>query len=98
MLSRHLMNNRQNIVREKLNGHGQKDDTEELPQHIDDVGAQPMADFVEIAQHDVVNDDIECQPDHDVHRGVLRMKRDEGGDGTGSGDEGEGDGNDAGTR
>ena len=92
------MYNRQNVVGEEFDGHRQKDNPKELPQHIDDIGAQPSADFIEIAQHDVVDDDVDGQADHDVHGGLSCIERDKGGDGSGSGNEREGDGNDAGTR
>ena len=86
------------VARKELDGHGQEDDAEEFSQDIDDVGSEPVGDFVEVAQHDVVDHDIEEETYHDVDRLVLGMERDEGCDGARPGDEGKGDGHDAGTR
>lgn len=87
-----------NVAGKQFDGHSQQDDSEELPQHIDDVGPQPMGDFVKVAQDEEVDDDVGGQANHDVDGLVLGMERDEGRDGSRSGNEGEGDGDDACTR
>ena len=86
------------VAGEKLYGHGQQDDAEELAQHVDDIGTEPVGDFIEVAQHEEVNEDVQRQTDHDVDGGIFGVQRDEGGDGTRTGDEGKGDGHDAGAR
>ena len=86
------------VACKELDGHGQEDDSEEFPQHIDDVGSEPVGYLVEVAQDEVVDDDVESEANHDVDGGILGVERDEGRNGAGACDEGEGDGDDAGTR
>ena len=87
-----------NVAGKELDSHGQQDDTEELAEHVDDVGSEPMGDFVEVAQDKVVDDDVDGQANHDVDGGVFGAQRDEGRDGAWTRDEWEGDRHDAGAR
>ena len=62
------------VAGEELDSHCQKNDPEKLAQHIDDVGAKPMGDFVEILEHEKVDYYIECQANHNVHCLVLGVQ------------------------
>ena len=42
------------VISKEFDSHGQKDDAEKLAQHVDDVGTEPVGNFVEVAQDNVV--------------------------------------------
>ena len=89
------MNNHQYIVDEHIDGHGEKDDPEEFTDNEDEILAQQILNFVQIADNDIVENDVQKQPDQDVDHGIVGAEREQGCDGTRTSDERESNGDDA---
>ena len=83
---------------EEFDGDGYQDDTEELAEDEDHLVAEPALEFLEEADDDIVDDDVEQEGEEDVDGGILGAEREERGDGAGTGNEREGDGDDGGSR
>ncbi len=75
---------------EKFDTDGQQDDTKEFAQDGYEGAAQDVFEFVDVAEHQIVDADVDEQCNKDVDVAVFGSERDDGGESPGSGNEREG--------
>ena len=70
-LFRYTRYNHENIIHKHVHGDSQQDDAEKLTQNKDQIITQELVDAVQLADDDVIQQDVEQQGDDDVDDGIV---------------------------